>query len=192
MLNNKIYKRENKWHEELGCIFSINFWNSSRKLGKNIYLDNALKWLQFQILRNSLQTNFIVSHFKANVTNKCQYCLESDELISHLYWTCRVVKSFFDQLITHFAGLNIDFAANKTQLLFGLQDEDIIHPKNLFLLVFKRYVWVTKFRDCNLNLVGFKSFFKTYVIDLKYILCIKKENYKFEQWNAIDNALHQD
>ena len=191
ILKNRIYKRENKWHEELGCLFSINFWNSTRKLCKEIFLDNKLKWLQFQIIRNSLQTNFIVSHFKANVTNKCQYCLEWDELISHLFGTCRIVKTFFDQLIVYFSGLNIDFAANKVQILFGFQDKDITHPKNLFLLIFKRYVWITKFRDCNLNIIGFKSLFKTYVVDLKYILSIKKEHDKFEEWNTIDNALNQ-
>ena len=58
-LSNNIFKRENKWHEELGCLFSVDFWNSTRKLCANIKLDNKLKWLQYQIIRNSLQTNYM-------------------------------------------------------------------------------------------------------------------------------------
>ena len=68
ILNNKIHKRESKWHQELGTNFSIQFWNNSRRLCTNIKFDNKIKWLQFQIIRNSLQTNYIVGHFNINVS----------------------------------------------------------------------------------------------------------------------------
>ena len=136
-LSNNIYKRENKWHEELGSIFSVGFWNSTRKLCSCIDFDNKLKWLQYQVIRNSLQTNFIVSHFKANISSKCGYCQESDELISHIFWTCRVVKTFFAEIIAYFAGINIDFSPSRTELLFGFHNQELTHPKNLISLVFK-------------------------------------------------------
>ena len=157
ILSNKIIKREDKWHKELDCVMSVDFWNSTRKLGTKIYFDNKLKWLQFQIIRNSLQTNYIVSHFKVNVSQKCQYCQESNELISHIYWSCRIVQSFLSLVIDFFAELDVDFTPNRSQILFGFLDLDISHPKNLICLIFKRYIWVTKFKNCNLSITGFKG-----------------------------------
>ena len=67
ILNNKIHKRESKWHQELGTHFSIDFWNNARRFYTDIKIDNKLKWLQFQTVRKSLQTNYIVGHFMNNV-----------------------------------------------------------------------------------------------------------------------------
>ena len=55
--------REQKWHLELGKTFSVIFWENARKLCASINFENPLKWLQFQVLRNCLQTNAITSHF---------------------------------------------------------------------------------------------------------------------------------
>ena len=71
ILSNKIAVREQKWHIELNSTFSIFFWEKARKLCASIKYENPLKWLQFQIIRNSLQTNAIVSHFIENVGPEC-------------------------------------------------------------------------------------------------------------------------
>ena len=55
------------WHQELGTHFSIDFWNNARRFYTDIKIDNKLKWLQFQTVRKSLQTNYIVGHFMNNV-----------------------------------------------------------------------------------------------------------------------------
>ena len=72
VLSSRIYLRENKWHTELGSSFSVDFWNKIRTLCSKIYIDNKLLWLQYQINRNSLQTNYIVRHFQRNVTRYCK------------------------------------------------------------------------------------------------------------------------
>ena len=73
--------------------------------------------------------------------------------------------------------------------MFGFHDQGITHPKNLICLVFKRYIWVTKFRDCHLTIHGLKSLLKSYVVDLKYRFRVKKEMIKFNEWNAINTDL---
>ena len=102
-LNNKIYLRENLWHLELNQHLSVQFWDNAKRLCASINFDNQLRWLQFQIVRNSLQTNYIVSHFKPNVSPTCSYCRNLDNLernlnnlekISHLFWTCVSVSEF--------------------------------------------------------------------------------------------------
>ena len=58
-------------------------------------------------------------------------------------------------------------------------------------LIFKRYIWISKFKGCNLSLDGFMGFLKSYVIDLKYIFEIKKEApIKLLAWNTIISALN--
>ena len=190
ILSNKLEKRENKWHKELGTVYSLDFWNSSRKHCASINIDNKLLWLQFQIVRNSLQTNYIVSHFNGNVSPLCEYCLQSNELVSHLFWLCFFVQQFLREVTDYLQQFGFLFTPSKTEMLFGFHNLDFIHPKNYISLIFKRYVWVTKFRNCQLNLNGFIKFLKTYVIDLKYIFELKKDAHKKLEWNAIFIALN--
>ena len=112
ILSNKIIKRERKWHGELGTIYSIDFWNKTWYFCASICIDNRLLWLQYQIVRNSLQTNYIVSHFIRNVSAKCHYCQDSNsnELISHLFYSCNVVKLLLDEVSAFFIDYNFVYA----------------------------------------------------------------------------------
>ena len=95
-IENKIGKREEKWHTELESVLSVTFWEKIRHLNSTINFDNPNKWLQFQIIRNSLQTNYIVSHFIRNVSPLCKFCGIFNEKISHIFWFCPTVKSFLN------------------------------------------------------------------------------------------------
>ena len=151
-----------------------------------------MAWLQFQIVRNSLQTNYIVSHFMRNVSPLCDYCQESNELVSHLYWFCNIVRIFLQEVTSYFEQFNFSFIPSKTQMLFGFLDKEITDPKNFITLVLKRYIWITKFKTKQLNMNGFKSFLNSYVVDLKYIFELKNDKddaTNSTEWNAISNAL---
>ena len=76
-------------------------------------------------------------------------------------------------------------------MLFGFPDLNPTHPKNYIPLIFKRYIWISKFKGCNLSLDGFKGFLKSYVIDLKYIFEVKKEApINLTEWNPIITAMN--
>ena len=92
ILNNKIHEREATWHQNLGGILSVGFWENTYKMAANLRFENKMKWLQFQINRGSLKTNYIVSHFLQCVSPLCHYCQEENERIEHLFYSCRVVK----------------------------------------------------------------------------------------------------
>ena len=189
ILSNKIAVRESKWHEELCTKFSIHFWKNLRSLCASINFDNKLKWLQFQIIRNSLQTNYIVSHFKRSVSKECQYCSQSNELVSHLFWTCHIVNSFLDDIYMFFAEIDFEYSPSKAQMLFGFHDLPFSHPKNYISLIIKKYIWTTKFRSCQLNVSRFKGLLKSYIVDLKYIFDMKNVPQQFNEWNIIFDAL---
>ena len=53
-LSSPLVERESRWHLELQTMFSTNFWNKTYKLTSEIKFENKIKWLQYQIVRNSL------------------------------------------------------------------------------------------------------------------------------------------
>ena len=191
ILKNNIYLRENKWHLELRSHFSITFWDKTRYLCASIDFDNQLKWLQYQIIRNSLQTNYIVSHFKPNVSPTCKYCETptSLEKISHLFWFCPKISDFLVDVFAFVCSTGLVYTPTREQFLFGYFDQHFFQPKNYISLIVKKYIWVTKFKTAELTMVGLKSLIKSYVSDLNYIFEIKGMSDRFNEWNAIFNSL---
>ena len=186
-LKNNMSQRESKWHTELGATFSINFWDSARLFCAQIDFDNQLKWLQFQIVRNSLQTNYIVNHFKPTVPKHCTYCqdLNSDELVSHLFWFCPYISDFIIEVKTFIAESDIVYEPTKEQFVFGHQNTKVSKPRNFISLVLKKYIWRTKFKNATLSMVGFKTNLRSYLCDLKYMYQSKNMQNQFNEWNTL-------
>ena len=182
-------QRKDKWLKEVNVVYSLQHWDGARRLYSNTLLDNKIKWLQYQIVRNSLKTNHIVSRLKSNVASSCSYCLEADELLSHLFWSCTVVRSLLNQIIFFLSSCDIHLTPSFKNVLFGYHDAPFSSPKNYILLLFKRYVWVQKFKTCRLDFNGFKSFIRIYVRDLEYMFDIRGEIKEFSEWNTIKLAL---
>ena len=190
-LENIIGKRDEKWHLELQTVLSVNFWDKTRHLNSTINFDNPGKWLQYQINRNSLQTNYIVSHFIRNVSPLCHYCGLENEKISHLYWFCRYVGMFLNETFHYICSTGTDYEPSKLESLFGVPSESFEHPKNLLSLLIKKYIWKTKFKNAILNIAGFKNYLKTNLNELKIIYDIKEEAVKFNEWILLYSDLCQ-
>ena len=185
-LNNKIGIREQKWHTELNSNFSVNFWDKSRKLCASINHENPIKWLQHQIVRNSLQTNLIVSHFIQNVSPECQYCQNTPETISHLFYLCPIVKQFLNDIFALVSSTGLQFTPTRDQFLFGYLDQTFNTPSNYLVLHLKKFIWNAKFKTpINLSMVGFKNYFKNILFDLKLIYELKNKSAEFHVWNDL-------
>ena len=171
-VKNKLHLRETKWHLELQCQLSPLFWKYARLFCSTINFDNGLKWLQYQILRNSLQTNYIVSHFKPQVGPLCSFCgtVPNFETISHLFWTCARIGDFLNEIIAFFTNIGLEFETSKLHFLFGNPNSPPFSIVNFASLVLKKYIWLTKFKSSNLTLVGFRPFFRSRIMDLIYYL----------------------
>ena len=178
--------REQKWHLELNTRFSVIFWDSVRKLCASICNENSIKWLQFQIIRNSLQTNYIVSHFVNNVGPQCKFCQNSAEVVSHLYWTCLVVSGFLNDIFDYITGGGFAFRPTKYQFLFGFLDEKFDSPKNYITLALKKFIWINKFKmEVNLSIVGFVNYFTCMLKDLKRLYDLKEKSAEFNVWGNL-------
>ena len=187
-LTNKIHIRENKWHLVLNSTFSIHFWDKARRLCASINNDNPIKWLQYQILRNCLQTNYIVNHFKPTVIPKCTFCKITFEKISHLFWSCCKVTEFLADIFAFVCSTGITFAPNKAQFIFGYLDLPYNDPKNYLILNIKKFIWLSKFKYKSLSFVGFKNYFKHVLNELK-VLYGSQKNDKFNVWNNLFSNL---
>ena len=131
-INNKLHLRETKWEIELNFHLSINFWHKARVFCATIH-ENNLRWLQFQIVRNSLQTNSIVHHFIA-------YCEieENVETISHLFWGCTKIAVFINEISLFFGRIGLIFQPSRIQFLFGYLELSFCIPKNYLTLAIKK------------------------------------------------------
>ena len=186
IISNKIGIREQKWHTELNSTFSIHFWEKARKLCKSIKNENPLKWLQYQIIRNSLQTNLIVSHFIANIGPECYYCQLSIETISHIYWFCPIVNRFLEEVFEIISSSGIIFRPTKLQFLFGYLEESFNTPRNYLTLVVKKYIWNCKFKtERNLSIVGFKNFLAYFLNDLIKMYEFTNNPANLNEWNDL-------
>lgn len=73
-LNTTLTERESRWHNELNCTYGVLFWDKSYNLTSTIKNENKMKWLQYQINRNSLFTNYKVNKFKNQISPNCSLC----------------------------------------------------------------------------------------------------------------------
>ena len=94
------------WETELGRIQGVPFWDRCYKNTSLIFFDNKIKWLQFQIVRETLKTNRIVSKFIQSVDEKCSFCNLMIESISHLFWECPLVQTFIKDISELASGQN--------------------------------------------------------------------------------------
>ena len=184
-LQNNMVPREEKWHLELGCTYSNIFWEKTRKFYTRILNENSIKWLQFQIVRNSLQTNKIVHHFRPHVTPLCSFCLMSDETVSHLFWYCPKTATFLRSVFDMVNSTGLMYSPSRNTFLFGSNDTPIYSPLNYLTLHLKRFIWSSKFKTCTLSLVSFKTYFKKILTDLKTMYELKGIKNDFDVWLPI-------
>ncbi len=179
-------EQEHKWENKLGNIQGPFFWNRYYRYAKSISYDNKIKWLQHQIMRNSLKTNYIVAKFIDNFSPLCSFCIEFTEKIEHLFWDCRIVQHFLNEVRTHFnIAWSLQLALNKKMLLFGKNLEHPSSPTNLLLHHVKRYIWQTRCLKAPLNFNNFVGWYRR-EIDLIKKAFANNEELRYLQMDQYD------
>ena len=182
--------RENRWHTELNVTFGVDFWSKIYTKNAEIKYENKLKWLQFQINRNSLFTNVKVNKFKQHISPLCSLCGENPEQISHLFYHCSRATQLLKSLQEWLASFNVDFQFNVTQILFLKLDEHPLSITNFTILCFKYFIWKVKFSNGEVILPLFLQFFFSKLKDLKEAMIYRNRMYDFDRWNSIFDHLN--
>ena len=181
VLNSNIKDREAVWHQELNTIYGLQFWNKSYALTTEIKNDNRLKWLQFQIVRNSLFTNHKVSKFNPNIFPYCRNCF-STEKIGHLVWDCGQAQIFWQEIKLFLEAFEITSQITAKIAIFGYHKEPMTSITNFVILAAKGYIWKSKFEHAPLSILSFKKYLKCKLEDLKYSLEYIDKVEEFDQW----------
>ena len=188
--------REEKWHNELNCTFIIDFWNKTYNLTSNIKNDNKLKFLQYQINRNSLYTNYRVNKFKNDISPYCTFCSGPQslnppfEVISHLFHNCSISLNLWIEVGNWLRGLNIDIPLNRNILLFGYHEQPFNSVVNYNILCVKYFIWKSKFKSQELHLRSYQYFLRGKLDDLKNAYLYEGKDHKFDPYVTLyDNLL---
>ena len=186
-LNTSLNTRESKWHAELNCTYGTDFWNKTYNLTSAIKNENKIKWLQFQINRNSLFTNYRVNKFKPNISPNCTFCSIGEgvtqthpELVSHLFFDCDFVLKLWIEVKNWLRTINIDIPLDRKVLLFGCHDQLSNSVPNYILLCVKYFIWKSKFQSQELYLSAFQKYLKFKLDDLKNAYLYEQKEEKFD------------
>ena len=177
---------ENKWHTVLGTNLSVDFWDKSWRLHASIKDNNFAKWIQCQILRNSLFTNNRVAKFKPSVSDQCDFCAEHVENPYTLFWLCRYTQQFWTEVQLYLLDFNLNLPHSRLPILFGIQSEGYDSVLNTIILLGKRFIWASKQKKVLPNLEHFKNLLKDYLYVLRVCHTITNTTNLFDdQWGRI-------
>ena len=99
------------------------------------------------------------------------------------------VTEFLNDVFALIQNTGFQFQPNKLQFLFGYQNLPFSDPKNYLVLVVKKFIWNSKFKNGTLSIVGFKKYLKSVLSDLKVLFVLQNKNNKFNEWNDLYEIL---
>ena len=186
--------RETRWHRELQCTYGIDFWNKVYSLTASIKHENKMKWLQYQINRNSLFTNYKVNKFRPDISPLCVFCSHLEnfprfELVSHLFYDCDFILNLWQNMEAWLATLNTNLPLDRAKLLFGLIDEPSNSVLNFTILCCKSFIWKSKFSTKEVTLALFQRYLFRKLTDVKYMYQMMGKENKFDVWINIYDDL---
>ena len=145
-------------------------WLSSFKLLKITTSDTKLRWLQFRILHYIITTNRSVAKFITGQDSNCTFCGAHSETIIHLFWKCKFVQRFWNELSFLINKKCIHahkFRFTENLVIFGKCDL-ISTDKicDLIILIAKFYIYRCKVQNNILNInVFIQELYKRYHIE---------------------------
>ena len=126
---------ESRWEQEIDQIE----WAEVYKLNTK-FISTAYQTLQYKILTKIIATNRLLHQIGIVQSYKCDRCTESIDTIIHKFWSCPLVKSFWDEVGSHLRNIgliqNIS-VLNKATVTLGYLEAPII---NHVIVVGKRMI----------------------------------------------------
>ena len=168
IVNEKDITGFNRWSKVIN--FSKEDWLKSFTILKSTTSDTKLRWLQYRILHYIITTNRSVSKFIIGQDSNCSFCGAHSETIMHLFWTCKFVQRFWNDisfLINKKCAHAHNFKFTENLVLFG--NCNIIYTDkicNLIILMAKFFIYRCKVQNKPLNIQIFiKEIFRRYQIE---------------------------
>ena len=176
----------NKWIDEIGDL-QIEEW---KKINKNLnYIKEVkLRDFQFKINNRILVTNTFLFKIKKKDNDRCSYCNQEAETITHLLFHCEKVANFWKNLKKWLERkANINLQVDLKNILFSSPAQPFL---SYMITVAKYYTYKSKFHLKNLSIKGFENFLKQKFLNEMYIAKINKTYDKFlGKWSSLYNYM---
>ena len=158
-------------------------WTKIYDLPSKITVDTRLRVFQYKILNNILYLNEKLFDFGLVDSEKCRFCLVSNETTIHIFSECPIVKELWNCLYDIFKDYvslpNLSPQSATLGFTSNIENSLLI---NHIVLMFKYYVYSSR-KERNINILPFINFL-TRVYDTEKALSIKKKNLT-EKWAPI-------
>ena len=161
-----VTKIENRWELRFGNPAnqrtSIDFWNMVHRRNKELKFDNKIRMLQYEINRDSLKTNIILSKFVAGRTDKCTFCDTQRETITHLFVNCNITRNLLTSIEYYWQNwmkTTRDPLTTK-EIIFGKFLHNLNLKRYILVLYYKRYIWIKRCKKEQISLISFNTWFR--------------------------------
>ena len=167
-------------------------WKKIYMLPRLTTIESSLCSFQYKILNNILHVNDRLYKFKAVPSPLCSLCKLENESLVHLFCQCMETRKLWHQLQTWFPGPKMLPDLELQPILLGMwresnSDYTLI---NHVILLFKRYIYLSKNHQNSLHLRGFIAFIKnTETIEQHIARNTGKLNFHYSKWNTLLNLI---
>ena len=149
----------NKWNNILEESFTKDEWKDFFQLNFKATIENKLRAFQYKILTRVLPTKRYLMLCNISVNDICYFCEEEVETIEHLFWKCVKVQELLAAL-KPLISLSIQPFFQIKHFIIGIKNIQNEKLVNHIFMIIKRYIYVTKCMDKNLNLLALLSYIK--------------------------------
>ena len=153
----EVFKSKIKWEN----IFSVDFdWEEIFLKPIKTTPDTKLRWFQFRIIHRLLSTNSYLVKIKMASNDKCSFCKDYVETLTHLFWECSYVQNFWtslsDMLLEKCYHIcNLTFTPEL--VIFGCKNNFISDDVfDLIILLAKFHIYKCKLTAVTPNITHFK------------------------------------
>lgn len=126
-----------------------------------------------------LGTNRLLQLMGLSDSDSCTFCHISIETISHLFWECHHIDSFWRSLKqwinTNFRDVFMNWS--KSDTILG--NRAVNKQSNILLLLAKQFIFKSKLKKHLPNLDNFKPVLKSYILSERYYAIQSGSNDKF-------------
>ena len=172
----------NYWTTEIGDVSNDEWKRFSKNL---IYIQEIkLRDFQYKINNRILVTNTFLYKIKKKDSNRCSYCNQEPETITHLLFHCKNVLDFWNTLKTWLQRTtNITLQIDLKKIIFSYPAQPLV---SYFITAAKYFVYKSKFFTKNLSIKSFENFLKQKFLNEMYIAKINKTYDKFlGKWSSL-------
>ena len=159
-----------------------------------ITIDAQLRWFQTRLLHRILPTNKYLHKCKIIPSALCSFCTQEEDSISHLFWSCDNVNTFWMELQLMLKDKSpkcTNLAFHEKLILFGSQsrtENDVVIE--LIILLAKFYIYKCKLEKIIPRTNVFLNMLRHRYRILKYAAFVSMQNDTFDMdWTAYQSII---